>query len=130
MDTQLLRANYQTVTANGDDVAAYFYADLFNRRPDYRSMFPSSMTRQNELLIAALTHIVDVMDDLESLLPFLTELGKKHQGFGVTTEHYQEVTTSLVGTLEYFTGPGWNQELKEGWTTAVGLAADVMSQPA
>jgi hypothetical protein len=36
------------------EVADYFYADLFERNPGYRSLFPASMARQHKVLIEAL----------------------------------------------------------------------------
>jgi hemoglobin-like flavoprotein len=130
MDTQRLKANFAQVAGHGIDVAEYFYADLFQRNPGYRSLFPASMARQQQVLLEALSKIVDLVDNPPELVPYVTDLGRLHAGFGVTSEHYPEVGRSLVATLRYFSGETWDTELEDGWSTAYGVVADVMMKAA
>lgn len=127
MDAGRLKANFAHVASNGELVAEYFYADLFGRNPQLRSMFPSSMSRQHKVLLGALSHIVSTVDDAGELVPYLERLGRDHRGFGVLDEHYPEVGTSLVETLKYFSGEEWNADLERDWTEAYGVVAKVMS---
>ncbi|TYB43322.1 hypothetical protein FXF69_26185 [Actinomadura chibensis] len=130
MDPRKLKDNFALVGANGVEVAEYFYADLFARAPQLRSLFPAGMGRQHEVLLAALSQIVSSVDDPDTLVPFLRDLGKRHVGFGVTAEHYAPVGASLLATLAYFTGPGWDAALERDWTAAYGLVAQVMTEAA
>jgi hemoglobin-like flavoprotein len=130
MDPQRLKKNFALVGGSGEDVAAYFYADLFEREPALRGMFPTSMAKQQEKLLAALSHIVSLLDDAPALVPFLQDLGRRHNGFGVVSDHYPQVGASLLATLAYFSGPDWNDELEQDWAAAYGLAAQVMSEAA
>lgn len=88
MDTGKLKDNFALVGANGVDVADYFYADLFAREPQLRSMFPAAMARQHEVLLAALSQIVSSVDDTDALVPFLRDLG------GATTASAWSPTTT------------------------------------
>jgi hemoglobin-like flavoprotein len=126
MDTQRLKANFAQVADHGMEVADYFYADLFQGNPGYRSLFPASMTRQHQVLLGALAQIVEWVDDPDRLVPYLQELGRAHNGFGVQAEHYPEVGASLIATLKYFSGPSWDQDLEKDWVAAYGVVADVM----
>lgn len=126
MNSKRLQDNFAQVAAHGLDVADYFYADLFQRNPGYRSLFPASMARQHQVLIGALSQIVEWVDDPEQLVPYLQRLGQAHQGFGVREEHYPEVGTSLVATLRYFSGPSWDQDLEKDWIAAYGVVSEVM----
>ncbi|MQY08342.1 globin domain-containing protein [Actinomadura macrotermitis] len=130
MDPQRLKKNFALVGGKGEDVAAYFYADLFEREPALRTMFPASMEKQQEKLLAALSHIVSLLDDTETLVPFLQDLGRQHNGYGVKEEHFPLVGASLLATLAYFSGPEWSKELEEDWAAAYGLAAQIMSEAA
>lgn len=130
MDPQRLKDNFSQVASHGMDVAEYFYADLFQRNPQYRSLFPASMTRQQEVLLGALVQIVSTVDDPERLVPYLEELGRAHGGFGISAQHYPEVGTSLVATLKYFSGDDWTAELEKDWVEAYGVVADVMVKAA
>ncbi|RJL34176.1 globin domain-containing protein [Bailinhaonella thermotolerans] len=127
MDGQRLKDNFALVAANGAEVAAFFYADLFRRRPDLRPLFPASMTRQHEVLLGALSRIVGLVDRPGELVPYLRELGRAHQGFGVLADHYPEVGASLLATLAHFSGPGWSDALEADWAEAYGLVAKVMA---
>lgn len=128
MDPQRLKDNFSLVSEKGQDVAAYFYADLFARNPGLRTMFPDDMDRQHEVLLMALTDIVTHVDDTERLVPYLQNLGRRHGGYGASSEHFPEVGISLLATLEHFSGQDWNQELKNDWATAYGLVSQVMME--
>ncbi|MEV0408563.1 globin domain-containing protein [Actinoallomurus sp. NPDC050550] len=130
MDPQRLKGNFAQVATHGMDVAEYFYADLFQRNPQYRPLFPASMARQQEVLLGALVQIVSLVDDPEQLVPYLEELGRTHGGFGVTAQHYPEVGTSLVSTLKHFSGDDWSAELEKDWVEAYGVVAGVMVKAA
>jgi hemoglobin-like flavoprotein len=126
MDAQRLKANFAQVADHGLEVADYFYADLFEANPGYRSLFPASMARQHKVLLEALAQIVGSVDDADRLVPYLERLGREHRGFGVNPEHFPAVGASLVATLRYFSGPSWTPELEKDWVTAYGVVADVM----
>jgi hemoglobin-like flavoprotein len=128
VDPQKIQENFALVSANGVDVAEYFYADLFAREPGLRSMFPSAMSKQHEVLLAALSQIVSSVDDPDALVPFLQDLGRRHHGFGVAGDHYAPVGASLLATLAHFSGPEWNEDLERDWTAAYGLVAKVMTE--
>ncbi|REE98047.1 globin domain-containing protein [Thermomonospora umbrina] len=126
MSSQPLKENFALVGAHGEDVAAYFYADLFSRAPAVRPMFPASMEKQQEKLLAALSAIVSLLDDPAELVPFLEDLGRRHDGLGVRPEHFPVVGASLLATLAHFSGDAWNEDLEREWAAAYGTAADVM----
>ena len=126
MDPQLLKENFALVGEKGEDVAAFFYADLFDRNPGLRGLFPADMDRQHQKLLDALAHIVSQVDEAGQLVPFLQDLGRRHGMYGVAPEHYAEVGSSLLATLEHFSGPAWSEELRQDWATAYGLISQVM----
>ncbi|WP_119728286.1 globin family protein [Thermomonospora amylolytica] len=126
MDPQSLRDNFALVGAHGEDVAAYFYADLFERDPALRPMFPASMTKQHQMLLAALSTIMDFLDDTDRLVPYLQDLGRRHRDYGISPEHFPTVGASLLATLAYFSADAWNEDLERDWTAAYGVVADVM----
>src|SRR3569833_2672524 len=112
MNAKRLQANFAQVADHGLEVADYFYADLFQRNPGYRSLFPASMEQQHKVLLAALAQIVEWVEDTDELEPNHQQQNRTHQDNGKTTEHNPEVGASLVATLRYFSGPSWDQELE------------------
>jgi hemoglobin-like flavoprotein len=128
MNAQRIKENFALVADHGLEVADYFYADLFERNPRYRSLFPASMEQQHKVLLAALAQIVEWVDNTEELIPYLQRLGSDHHGFGVTAEDYPEVGASLIATLRHFSGDSWSPDLEKDWVAAYGVVSDVMVQ--
>jgi NAD(P)H-flavin reductase/hemoglobin-like flavoprotein len=130
LDTRRLKENFAHVAKYGDEVALFFYADLFLRAPQVRDLFPVSMAAQRDRLVGALVKIVSDVESLDSLVPFLRGLGRDHRKFGVLAEHYDTVGTSLLVTLAHFSGGTWTNELAADWKAAYALVAQIMMEAA
>jgi NAD(P)H-flavin reductase/hemoglobin-like flavoprotein len=126
LDVAGLRKNFADVAAHGDEVPLFFYSDLFIKHPEVRDMFPISMEAQRGHLVDALVKIVSSVDSASDLTAFLQGLGRDHRKFGAVSEHYEAVGSSLLATLEYFSGPSWTPELKSDWAAAYDLIGSVM----
>ena len=130
MDAQRLKDNFARVAMHGDEVALFFYSDLFLRNPEVRDLFPVSMSAQRDRLLGALGRIVSDVDNLESLVPYIQALGRDHRKFGAIADHYGAVGVSLIATLAHFSGPDWTADLAALWQTAYSLVAQVMTDAA
>ncbi|MBV9792517.1 MAG: oxidoreductase [Actinobacteria bacterium] len=126
MDVARLRESFALVSAHGDELPLFFYADLFLKHPETRDMFPVSMASQRDHFVKALVKIVAQVDRVDDLKLFLQDLGRDHRKFGVVTEHYGAVRGSLLATLQHFSGPAWTPELAADWTAAYELIGSVM----
>jgi NAD(P)H-flavin reductase/hemoglobin-like flavoprotein len=126
VDERRLKESFGRVGAHGDEVALFFYSHLFLSRPELRDMFPVSMAAQRDRLLNALGRIVSDIGNLDSLVPFLKDLGRDHRKFGVTPEHYPAMGASLLAALTHFSGAGWNAQLAADWAAAYGVIAEVM----
>jgi len=126
MDTAALKGSWASVAAAGDDVPLYFYSHLFLSHPDVRPMFPIQMSGQRDKLVTALGAVVSNVDEIDSVVPLLEQLGRDHRRFSVVTEHYSAVGASLLATLKKFLGPSWTPDLAATWAEAYGLVAKVM----
>ena len=120
-----MRANFAKAAAAGDEAPLWFYSHLFLSHPETRQLFPVSMAHQRDRLFAALGEVVARVDDLDSLVPILQQLGRDHRKFGTVAAHYPAVGASLLATLEHF-DEEWNPALAADWTAAYGLVAEVM----
>lgn len=129
-DAQRLKENFAHVAMHGDEVALFFYSDLFLRNPEVRDLFPISMSAQRDRLLAALGRIVSDVDNLDRLVPYIQALGRDHRKFGAIAEHYEAVGVSLIATLAHFSGPQWTDDLAAAWKRAYTLVARVMTDAA
>jgi NAD(P)H-flavin reductase/hemoglobin-like flavoprotein len=126
LDPARLKESFAHVAMHGDEVAQFFYSDLFLRHPETRDMFPVSMSVQRDRLLQALGRIVADAENLDSLAVYLQGLGRDHRKFGTLAEHYEPVGVSLLATVAHFSGSDWTPELAAEWKAAYHLVAEVM----
>jgi NAD(P)H-flavin reductase len=93
-------------------------------------MFPVSMANQRDKLVTALGQVVSRVDDLDSVVPVLQQLGRDHRKFAVVRDHYPAVGQALLATLEHFSGSDWTPDVAQDWASAYGTVADVMIRAA
>ena len=93
-------------------------------------MFKSDMKVQEAKLMIMLAAVVEGLDEIESLLPTVRDLGARHGGYGVTPEHYDMVGETLLWTLEKGLGKTFTEDVKAAWTEAYCLLSSVMIQAA
>ncbi len=67
---------------------------------------------------------------MESLVPVVQDLGKRHVHYGVEDSHYDTVAVALLYTLETGLGDSWNGEVKDAWATVYTVLADTMKNAA
>ena len=130
MDVVRLRESFARVAMHGDELALFFYSDLFIKHPEVRALFPVSMAAQRGHLVDALVKIVSQVDKADDLTAFLQGLGRDHRKFGAVAEHYEAVGGSLLSTLEHFSGPVWTPEIAADWKAAYELIGSIMTAAA
>jgi len=130
MDAARLQHSFSLVAAHGDEVPLYFYSHLFLTRPETRAMFPAAMAAQRDRLVGALLRVVGNVHQVDTVVPYLQQLGRDHRKYGVTAEYYPFVGASLLATLEHFLGEQWTPQLAADWAAAYGLVAQVMTAAA
>ncbi|WP_419998499.1 globin domain-containing protein [Streptomyces boninensis] len=106
-------------------MAKYFYAHLFTANPGVRPLFPEDMTEQRDRLFAALTAVVQRLDDPE-LPVYLKALGRDHRKFAAEPAHYAAVGESLIAALKFATPTTWDAETEAAWLGAYKVLSDAM----
>ena len=131
----LVKETWRNVAPIADAAARLFYDRLFEIDPTTRPLFnAANLAEQRRKLIQALTVVVRGLDHLETLVPSLADLGRRHARYGVMGGHYETVGAALLWTLEQGLGSRWTPDVKAAWSDAYALLADVMraaaSEPA
>jgi NAD(P)H-flavin reductase/hemoglobin-like flavoprotein len=126
MDIPAMRASFAKAAAAGDEAPLYFYSHLFLSHPETRAMFPVSMAHQRDRLFQALGEVVARVDDLDSLVPILQQLGRDHRKFGVIARHYDAVGGALIDAIAHHAGAAWTPTVEKAWTDAYGIVAEAM----
>lgn len=130
MQRTLVQQSFKQVVPIADTAATIFYERLFATAPAVRPLFKSDLAEQKKKLVQMLTYCVGKLDAPDELLPAVRALGKRHVGYGVTSEHYESVGAALLWTLETGLGAAFTPEVKEAWTAVYGVLAATMQEGA
>jgi len=122
----LVQKSFADVKPIARAAAELFYQRLFTLDPALRTMFKGDMAKQGQMLMSMIGAAVAGLRNLETLAPVVRKLGARHVGYGVRTEHYATVGTALIWTLEKGLGEKFTPEVREAWTQAYTLLAEVM----
>ena len=124
---EIIRETWQRVAPIGEAATELFYSRLFEIDPSVRPLFESvDLPLQRRKLLQALNGVVDGIENLETIVPTIREMGRRHVGYGVTAAHYDSVGGALLWTLEKGLGEAWTEEAAEAWSSAYALLATAM----
>jgi NAD(P)H-flavin reductase/hemoglobin-like flavoprotein len=125
-DARLVKESFAHLTRNPELVMEHFYACLFVRYPEIRSMFPHAMHEHMERVFASLARIVWRIDNPDSLTDYLSQLGRGHRKFGVKERHYEPFLTVLAETVRHFNGHSWTAQTQAAWDGALARVSSAM----
>ena len=122
----LVQSTWARVLPIKDTAAELFYGRLFELDPSLRSLFKGDMKEQGRKLMAMINVAVSALDRVDSLVPAVKDLGRRHVAYGVKAADYGTVATALLWTLEKGLGDAFTPAAKEAWTTTYLLLANTM----
>lgn len=122
----LVQASFADVKPIAATAAELFYNRLFTLDPDIRILFKGDMGQQGQMLMSMIGAAVSGLKDLERLAPVVRQLGARHVRYGVKTQHYATVGSALLWTLQQGLGDKFTPAVRDAWTAAYTLLADVM----
>lgn len=108
------------------EAAALFYQNLFDAHPGLRRLFRSDMEQQGAKLMFMIGAAVRQLDDVDTLLPVLAGLGRRHGSYGVMPAHYDMVGQALLKTLSQGLGDAFTPEVERAWAEVYGVIASTM----
>jgi len=123
----LIKSSFAVVEPHGSEVTAYFYRHLFEHDPAVRPLFAEHLDEQQDRLWAALGTLVTHLEDTDTLVGVLQDLGRRHAAYGALPGHFPAVGASLLATLAHFAGDAWTPETEASWTAVYGVVADTMT---
>lgn len=124
---QLVQTSFKKVVPIAATAADLFYARLFETAPETRTLFPPDLTQQKAKLMSMLGTAVANLHRLETVLPAVRDLGRRHKGYGVATEQYAPVGAALLWTLEKGLGADFTPDVKTAWMEAYNALSGVMT---
>jgi len=100
-----------------------FYGRLFDLDPSLRSMFHADMREQRVKLMQMLTVAVRGLDRLDTLVPAVRALGRRHAAYGVPPEQFDTVAAAVLWTLAQGLGDAFTPEVHDAWAAVYAVLA-------
>ena len=126
----LVKTSWTKVLPIRTTAAELFYTKLFSLDPNLKDLFKGDMKEQGQKLMAMISTAVNGLDRLDSIVPAVQALGKRHAGYGVQEENYDTVGNALVWTLQQGLGDAFTHDVKSAWLEAYTVLSTTMKQAA
>ena len=123
---ELIRRSLIQVHPIADQIAASFYARLFEVTPHLQKLFSGDMSRQGAMLMTSLELAVSSLDEPASILPAVQALGERHLSYGVKSEYYPLAREAYLWALEKHLGENFTPALKDAWAVAFDALTQAM----
>ncbi|GMU34483.1 MAG: flavohemoprotein [Planctomycetia bacterium] len=118
--------SFKLLAARGPELADRFFAHLFAKNPDMRSLFPSDLCGLKKKFLASIVMVAQNLRAPEKLSAPLREMGARHVNYGTQPEHYPIVRDTLIGVMKDMSGPAWSEQLSADWKAALDQVVTVM----
>ena len=122
----IVQETFEKIRPISETAAELFYRRLFELNPSFKSLFKGDMKKQGRMLMQMIDFAVKGIDEPDTILPTIQDLGKRHVGYGVKEEYYDTVGEALLWALEQGLGEDFTSEVKDAWTEAYKLLSGVM----
>jgi len=129
-EIKLVKDSWAKVVPISETAAELFYGKLFELDPGVRAMFKGDMKEQGRKLMAILNTAVNALDKLDTIVPAVQDMGRRHVGYGVKDEHYDTVGEALIWTLGEGLKDAFTEDTKAAWIKVYTLVADTMKAAA
>jgi nitric oxide dioxygenase len=126
---EIVEESWDYVITNTEEAGQLFYDRLFAESPQLRPLFKGNMRDQERKLISLITFAVSKLNNLDEIKNDVVALGARHRNYGVKEEHYSNVASALLWTLEKGLGQKWTPEVKQAWTDLYMTLAGIMNSP-
>jgi len=122
----LVQSTWSKVLPIKEKAAELFYNRIFEVDPSTKPLFRGDIKVQGRKLMGMITSAVYGLNDMETLVPTVRDLGQRHSEYGVKLYPYGSVATALLWTLEQGLGDEFTEEVKVAWTETYMFLAGVM----
>ncbi len=92
-----------------------FYSRLFDRHPEYRELFPETMTPQKEKMVEMISSVARFIDQVDLIRPYLVNIGAAHRGTGITAGDIENFKEVFIDTLAWTCSETWEPRHEKAW---------------
>ena len=128
---RLVRESWSRFEPIAERSARFFYEKLFELDPEAQRLFArTDMEAQGRKVMQKFAEIARTLDQPDTLVREVADLGRRHVHYGVRDSQYDSVGTALLWTLEHGLGPAFTDDVRNAWTEAYLLISTVLRRGA
>lgn len=124
----VIKSTVPVLEQHGENITTVFYQQMFEAHPELLNIFNHAnqkQGRQQRALASTVYAAAQYIDNLEAIVPVVTQIAHKHRSLGIKPEHYPIVGEHLLGAIKTVLGDAATDEIIDAWAEAYGVIADV-----
>ncbi|MFB6466554.1 NO-inducible flavohemoprotein [Cytobacillus sp. Hz8] len=123
----IIKSTVPVLEVHGEAITKRFYQMMFTNHPELLNIFNHAnqkQGRQQKALANTVYAAAQYIDQLETILPVVTQIAHKHRSLGIKPEHYPIVGEHLILAIKDVLKEAATDEIIDAWTEAYGIIAD------
>lgn len=124
---EIIKSTVPVLEQHGEDITKKFYELMFTNHPELLNIFNHAnqkQGRQQKALANTVYAAAKYIDQLEVIIPAVTQIAHKHRSLGILPEHYPIVGEHLLLAIKSVLGEAATDEIIAAWGKAYGVIAD------
>jgi hemoglobin-like flavoprotein len=122
----LVRESFDLVEPIAAQAGAMLNANMLEIDPSMHAVFTQAIGVPGEQLMTFIGASAAHLDEPETLMPLLDDLGRRLAAAGGHSPHYDTFRAALLKTLYEVLGVAYNDAVEEAWIDAYGEVAQRM----
>lgn len=122
----IIKSTVPVLKEHGVDLTTLFYKTMFANNPEVQHLFNmdnQKSLKQPKALATAILAVAENIDNLDSILPAVEVICKKHVFVNVLPEHYPIVGENLLKAMKELLNV--DDEILEAWGKVYGVISEV-----
>ena len=124
----IVKSTVPVLEVHGEAITKRFYEMMFNNHPELLNIFNHAnqkQGRQQKALANTVYAAAKYIDNLEAIVPVVTQIAHKHRSLGIQAEHYPIVGKHLILAIKDVLKDAATEEIISAWEEAYGVIAEV-----
>lgn len=123
LEIDTIRRTWRLIEPQQQLATDLIYENLFKEKPELELLF---VREQRHNMTQAISRLIDGVDDLPRLLPYVANLAVMHVQFGVKKEDYPVAGVAFIKTLKQVLGPDFTKEDEIVWNNVYKILSKIM----
>lgn len=124
---EIIKSTVPVLEKHGEDITKTFYKLMFTNHPELLNIFNHAnqkQGRQQKALANSVYAAAKYIDNLEAIIPVVTQIAHKHRSLGIKPEHYPIVGEHLILAIKEVLQEAATEEIIDAWVKAYGVIAN------